>query len=118
MDKQLEEMQTTLIQWSNESKSKGRVQFLGHIEYNLETGILEYSFSEKLVELVKQNKLYNSLDFGAMREIKSKHALALYEMCAGYREKETYTNGTPWVHLDDLKVLLCGTDQIYPLFNY
>ena len=117
LDRQLEEMQTTLIQWSNESKSKGRVQFLGHVEYNLETGILEYSFSEKLVDLVKANKLYNCLDFGAMREIQSKHALALYELCAGYREKETYTDGSPWFHLDDLKVLLCGTDQIYPLFK-
>ena len=117
LDKQLEEMQTTLIRWSDESKRHGRVQFLGHVEYNMETGILEYSFSEKLVDLVKANKLYNCLDFGAMREIQSTHALALYEMCAGYREKETYTDGTPWWHLDDLKVLLCGEDSVYPQFK-
>lgn len=118
LDKQLEEMQTTLIRWSGaDGKKWGRVQFLGHVEYDENTGILEYSFSEKLSDMVKENKLFNQLDVGSMRELTSKHSLALYEMCAGYRETETYKNGTGWWHLDDVKHLLCGDSKAYPQFK-
>lgn len=118
LDKQLEEMQTTLIRWTgSKGKGVGRVQFLGHVYYDTETGILEYSFSEKLIELVKQNKLYNRLDFSSIRELTSKHSLALYEMCAGYRETDTYNAGTGWRHLSDIKELLCGDRDAYPEFK-
>ena len=118
LDKQLEEMQTTLIHWSDSNGNKqGRVQFLGHVFYDLESGILEYSFSDKLVEMVKANKLYNQLDMGSMRELQSKHALALYEFCAGYKETETFNAGTGWRLLSDMKVMLCGDEQAYAQFK-
>lgn len=118
LDEQLKDMQTTLIEWSGKNDSiRGRVQFLGHIFYDLDTGILEYSFSEKLLDLVKSNQLYNQLDMGSIRELTSKHALALYEMCAGYRETDTYNAGTGWRHISDIKELLCGDPNVYKQFK-
>ncbi len=116
LDQQLEEMQTTLIRWSS-GKSWGRVQFLGHVFYEEGTGMLEFSFSEKLIDLVKVNKLYNQLDIGSMREIQSKHALALYEMCSGFRATPTFSAGTGWRLLSDMKQLLCGGEDVYPQFK-
>lgn len=116
LDKQLEEMQKTLLQWREDSK-RGRVQFLGHVEYYPKTGILEYSFSERLIDLVKENKIFHRLDFSSMRELTSKHALALYENCAGFRETKTYQNGTGWRALSAWKLLLCGEEEAYPEFK-
>ena len=118
LDKQLEEMQQTLISWSNSSGTKrGRVQFLGHVWYDLDTGILEFSFSEKLVDLVKKNRIFNRLDMGSMKTLVSKYSVALYELCAGYRETQDYENGTGWRHLEDMKVFLCGDSNAYPEFK-
>ena len=111
-------MQTTLIRWAGTNGKKwGRVQFLGHVEYDEDTGILEYSFSEKLIELVRSNNLYNQLDFSSMRELSSKHSLALYEMCSGYRETESFKGGTGWKMLSDVKQLLCGDPESHPQFK-
>lgn len=118
LDKQLEEMQTTLVRWSgSNARDWGRVQFLGHVYYEEKTGMLEYSFSEKLIELVRQNRLYNRLDMGSMRELNSKHSLALYELCTGYRETDAYSKGTGWRLLPDIKHYLCGDRKAYPQFK-
>lgn len=114
LDAQLREMQTTLIEWADNSK-KGRVGFLGHVEYDTETGMLEYSFHDKMLDLIKEKKLFNKLDMGSMRELGSRHSIALYEFCSGYRETATFKEGTGWRTLDDMKLLLCG--EIYKAHN-
>ena len=116
LDAQLREMQTTLIEWSDASR-KGRVGFLGHVEYDTETGMLEYSFHEKMLDLIRQKKLFNKLDVGSMRELTSKYSIALYEFCSGYRETATFKEGTGWRVLEDMKLLLCGDAEVYPQFK-
>ena len=116
LDEQLREMQTTLIEWSDSSK-KGRVGFLGHVEYNTATGMLEYSFHEKMIDLIRQRKIFNRVDIGSMRELTSKYSLALYEFCTGYRETPTFKEGTGWRVLKDMKLLLCGDAGVYPQFK-
>ena len=83
-------------------------------------GVLHYRFDRCLERHIQHKQsIYNLLDTGAMRLLKKKHSIALYEIVAGYRpnNKTGFHYGTPAYEVDELREMLTGGNGKYELFK-
>jgi plasmid replication initiation protein len=119
LDEQLETLQTTTIKWLGDKAGEFvRVSFFSYTA--MRDGVLYYRYDPFLERHIQNKKsIYNLLDTGAMRMLKKKHAIALYELCAGYRPntKTGFHYGTPPYGVDELKEMLTGERGKYEDFK-
>lgn len=119
LDEELFKLQKTIIQWVGDKEGEfRRVNFFSFTK--LEDGIFYYDFHPELERHIKNKKnSFNLLELGAMRLLKKKHSIALYEVVAGYRPnaKSGFRYGTPLYGVDDLREMLTGGTGKYPLFK-
>lgn len=118
LDEQLFKLQKTIIQWVGDKEGEfKRVNFFSYTQ--MKDGIFFYDFHPVLqAHIADKKNLFSLLEIGAMRLIKKKHSLALYEVVAANRpnDKSGFRYGTPPYLIDDLKQIITGSSDKYPTF--
>lgn len=115
----LEALVNTTVKWNLYNKDKrswGAMTFLASAYYNAETGMLEWSYSGHLREMLRvpkkreelRTRPYLKIPVEVQNKFKSKHAQFLYEFlmdCYNPKRKETHTN---WISVESYEEM-CGT---------
>lgn len=119
LDEQIEKLQTSTIKWLGDKAGEFvRVTFFSYTA--MRDGVLYYRYDPFLERHIQDKQsIYNLLDTGAMRLLEKKHAIALYEIVAGYRpnNKTGFHYGTPAYGVDELREMLTGGGDKYELFK-
>jgi plasmid replication initiation protein len=110
----------TPVKWNIYKKDKrswGVSTFLASAFYNAETGMLEFSYSSHLKEMLKlpksreelRERPYLKLSLGIQSKFKSKHSQFLYEFLSDLYNPRRKTSMTNWITLEDFEEM-CHTN--------
>lgn len=107
----------TSVEWNLLEKDKrvwGIATFLASAEINEKTGMLEYEYSEKILnkliipkhhEAIK-NTPYAKLSLITQRKFRSKHTQFWYEFLTDLHFAHQQETVTKWIHLDELQAMM------------
>lgn len=80
---------------------------------SIKNGIIEYSYSYHMRELLADPKIYAAINIGYQANFRSKYGLALYENCVRY----VNVKQTPWFDYRLLRELLGVAGEKYPQYK-
>lgn len=101
----------TVIRIQHSDNARERVNLIGWTNLDdpsRERGVLRYSFHPKLVEMLKDSRIFARLQLDVVHAVSSKYALALYEMVARRARMEFVKSET--FDLDRLRDMM-GVEQ-------
>ena len=114
----LEALVTCPVKWNVLEKDKevawGITTFLSGVYY--EDGIYEYAYSDFLREHLHNPRMYARLNLSIQNKFDSKHAQALWELCADYFDESRGFGETPFIELSRFRALM-GVEEEYPQFK-
>jgi len=88
---------------------------LGYLKYHESTGLVEYGYSEVIIEFFKEKLDYTILSLDVARNIKGKYALALWEICKRFQDANGGSTG--WRPIAEWRGYLGIKKHQYPSFN-
>ena len=86
-------------------------------QVNIQKGWFTYAYSPELRRRLHNPAMYARLDLNMQKQFASKHALALWELCADYLGSGRDYGESPFILLAEYRKLMGIADGMYPLFK-
>jgi len=83
----------------------------------IKNGVLTYEYSSHLQEKLHNPSMYAKISLSIQNIFKSKHSLALYELFVDFFDIKRQRGETPYIELNDFRLLLGLAENEYPLFK-
>src|SRR6266436_6883221 len=83
----------------------------------IKRGICSYGFAPHLRQKLYNPDMFARLDLDMQKRFKSKHSLALWELCIDYLGAKRDYGETPWIPLDDFYRLMGMAEGQYSLYK-
>jgi hypothetical protein len=83
----------------------------------IKRGICSYGFAPHLRQKLYNPDMFARLDLDMQKRFKSKHSLALWELCIDYLGAKRDCGETPWIPLDDFYRLMGMAEGQYSLYK-
>jgi hypothetical protein len=97
------------------SERWGAMALLAQVD--IQNGLLTYAYSPELRRRLHNPAMYARLDLNMQKQFDSKHALALWELCADYLGSGRDYGESPFIPLAEYRKLMGIADDMYPLFK-
>jgi hypothetical protein len=86
-------------------------------QVDIQKGWFTYAYSPELRRRLHNPAMYARLDLNMQKQFDSKHALALWELCADYLGSSRDYGESPFIPLAEYRKLMGIADDMYPLFK-
>jgi hypothetical protein len=97
------------------SERWGAMALLAQVD--IQKGWFTYAYSPELRRRLHNPAMYARLDLNMQKQFDSKHALALWELCADYLGSGRDYGESPFIPLAEYRKLMGIADDMYPLFK-
>jgi hypothetical protein len=97
------------------SERWGAMALLAQVD--IQKGWFTYAYSPELRRRLHNPAMYARLDLNMQKQFASKHALALWELCADYLGSGRDYGESPFILLAEYRTLMGIADDMYPLFK-
>jgi Initiator Replication protein len=97
------------------SERWGAMALLAQVD--IQKGWFTYAYSPELRRRLHNPAMYARLDLNMQKQFDSKHALALWELCADYLGSSRDYGESPFIPLAEYRKLMGIADAMYPLFK-
>jgi Initiator Replication protein len=97
------------------SERWGAMALLAQVD--IQKGLFTYAYSPELRRRLHNPAMYARLDLNMQKQFDSKHALALWELCADYLGSGRDYGESPFIPLAEYRKLMGIADDMYPLFK-
>ncbi|HZC01173.1 MAG TPA: replication initiation protein, partial [Gammaproteobacteria bacterium] len=97
------------------SERWGAMALLAQVD--IQKGLFSYAYSPELRRRLHNPAMYARLDLNMQKQFASKHALALWELCADYLGSGRDYGESPVIPLAEYRKLMGIADDMYPLFK-
>jgi Initiator Replication protein len=97
------------------SERWGAMALLAQVD--IQKGLFTYAYSPELRRRLHNPAMYARLDLNMQKQFASKHALALWELCADYLGSGRDYGESPFIPLAEYRKLMGIADDMYPLFK-
>lgn len=106
LDKQIEKLQFTKIEWIENPDEFSRVSFFAYT--GQKDGKFQYRFAPELEKKLYSPEIYAKINILALSQFESRYALALYENLARYRPNKVtgFEGGSPKWTVDEFRNLM------------
>ena len=108
-----------VVQWNLLGKDGGPVWGAASLlaEAEIKNGICTYAYGPTFRERLHNPRMYARLSLRIQNRFHSKHAQALWEVCSDYLDESRKAGETPYISLDDYRVLMGLSPDQYPEFK-
>jgi hypothetical protein len=112
-------MMNCIVEWDvldkDGSEEWGAAVLLASVQ--IKRGICSYGFAPHLRHKLHNPEMFARLDLDMQKRFKSKHSLALWELCTDYLGAKRDYGETPWIELLTFRRLMGIEDHQYSLYK-
>ena len=115
LDKQIEKLQFTKIEWMDNPDEFSRVSFFSYT--GVKNGMFQFSFHPELEKKLYHPEIFAKINILALRQFQSKYAVALYENLSRYAPNRGFKGGSPKWSIEEFRIIM-GVGDSYPQFKF
>ncbi len=116
----LEALLATSVKWNILERDKNQIWGAAALlsQVKIESGVCSYAYPPWMRQQLYNPKIYARINLSLQNQFNSKHSLALYELCLDYYRDDQKIGETPWISLDNIRLIFDLKDETYSEFKF